>query len=397
MTTSVPGGEQLAPDAMELLEEDLTCPICCCLFEDPRVLPCSHSFCRTCLDGVAHGGRPPLRCPTCRQEAPHGGAANRSLRGVADKFRRVRGLPRPAPCPAHRGQPLNIFCATDLRLICGFCATAADHDGHRFCALEDAHARERDAFDALRAELEGWRGADAGARLQELEGRREAALRLVGGGAQRAADYLDRRVRALEHRRAEVLSDFEALRLRVARTYEPEIARLRAALEERRRALALAESLRALSDPLAFLQQMQDFRERLRVIRDAPPPPRTPTRAAEEAGALARDFDVTRWDSVTLGELDALRAPHESAPGVSLARALATPLALAACLCVLVAALLPPDRWPRPRVPSAAELARHAARCWTETAALCALAWELGRGCVLDLVHAGADFLNEVV
>ncbi|KAL0184419.1 hypothetical protein M9458_020115, partial [Cirrhinus mrigala] len=46
---------------MELLEEDLTCPICCCLFEDPRVLPCSHSFCKKCLEGILDDHRSNVR------------------------------------------------------------------------------------------------------------------------------------------------------------------------------------------------------------------------------------------------------------------------------------------------------------------------------------------------
>ncbi|ESN90696.1 hypothetical protein HELRODRAFT_70746 [Helobdella robusta] len=33
----------------QLIEEDLTCPVCLDLFKEPRILPCSHSLCRKCL------------------------------------------------------------------------------------------------------------------------------------------------------------------------------------------------------------------------------------------------------------------------------------------------------------------------------------------------------------
>lgn len=46
---------------MPTLEETLTCPICFDLFDDPRLLPCSHTFCWKCL--TSHSV---LICPLCR-------------------------------------------------------------------------------------------------------------------------------------------------------------------------------------------------------------------------------------------------------------------------------------------------------------------------------------------
>ena len=91
---------------MEQLEEELTCPVCCGLFEDPRVLLCSHSFCKKCLEGLLEGNRgaafrAPLKCPTCRKETPHNGAnslqINYSLRGISEKFSRIKVLPKTKP------------------------------------------------------------------------------------------------------------------------------------------------------------------------------------------------------------------------------------------------------------------------------------------------------------
>lgn len=44
---------------MPSLEETLTCPICLDLFDDPRLLPCSHTFCSKCLQAT-------VVCPLCR-------------------------------------------------------------------------------------------------------------------------------------------------------------------------------------------------------------------------------------------------------------------------------------------------------------------------------------------
>ncbi|PAA94110.1 hypothetical protein BOX15_Mlig029928g1 [Macrostomum lignano] len=52
-------------------DADLTCSICDCLFEDPRVTPCGHSFCCACLTDWRQqpGGD---ACPLCRGRCPAG-------------------------------------------------------------------------------------------------------------------------------------------------------------------------------------------------------------------------------------------------------------------------------------------------------------------------------------
>lgn len=50
---------------MPSLEETLTCPICLDLFDDPRLLPCSHTFCWKCLHPTRNH-RATVTCPLCR-------------------------------------------------------------------------------------------------------------------------------------------------------------------------------------------------------------------------------------------------------------------------------------------------------------------------------------------
>ncbi|CAG05781.1 unnamed protein product, partial [Tetraodon nigroviridis] len=302
---------------MEQLEEELTCPICCGLFEDPRVLLCSHSFCKKCLEGLLEGGRgpafrAPFKCPTCRKETPHSGAnslqINYSLRGIVEKYSRIKVLPKMSECKHHCGQPLNIFCATDLKLICGFCATTDDHRGHQFCSMEEAYGREKEAFDDLCQKVESWQSADIRSRLETLQTGKKQALQAVSGDAQKVADYFDKLINALECKKNEILSDFETLKLVVLQAYDPEITRLSAVMEEHRRALGLAESFRGLSEPLCFLQRMQEFREKLEVLKKT----LLPTRKDVTVGPLVRDFDVQKWDSLRLREVDKISVPHES-------------------------------------------------------------------------------------
>ncbi|XP_066284807.1 E3 ubiquitin-protein ligase TRIM56-like [Branchiostoma lanceolatum] len=64
--------------AKELLEEIterfLVCSVCLEEYDEPKTLPCSHCFCRKCLENVLDSAkegrrRTRLSCPSCRQEA----------------------------------------------------------------------------------------------------------------------------------------------------------------------------------------------------------------------------------------------------------------------------------------------------------------------------------------
>ncbi|EDO29653.1 predicted protein, partial [Nematostella vectensis] len=60
----------MATSASRRLEDEVTCSLCIEHFNDPRVLPCLHSFCRHCLEELAvHSeGRGKLVCPLCKAE-----------------------------------------------------------------------------------------------------------------------------------------------------------------------------------------------------------------------------------------------------------------------------------------------------------------------------------------
>ncbi|CAH1803085.1 unnamed protein product [Owenia fusiformis] len=60
-------------------KEAIICAICQDTLSEPRTLPCMHSYCLKCLDGLVEGDDPSeegtLKCPECRQECgiPEGG------------------------------------------------------------------------------------------------------------------------------------------------------------------------------------------------------------------------------------------------------------------------------------------------------------------------------------
>ncbi|XP_030849863.1 tripartite motif-containing protein 2-like [Strongylocentrotus purpuratus] len=53
--------------AVHNLHKNLECPVCLSLFKEPKILTCSHTFCKGCLEKLLESHRK-LLCPTCREE-----------------------------------------------------------------------------------------------------------------------------------------------------------------------------------------------------------------------------------------------------------------------------------------------------------------------------------------
>ncbi|XP_035663917.1 E3 ubiquitin-protein ligase TRIM56-like [Branchiostoma floridae] len=62
----------------EFDDEFLTCCVCQSLYNDPRVLPCLHTFCARCLERWRKGERQ-FTCPTCRQQVSLQGTGVNSI------------------------------------------------------------------------------------------------------------------------------------------------------------------------------------------------------------------------------------------------------------------------------------------------------------------------------
>ena len=60
------------------VEELITCSVCLDKFTQPKVLPCGHTFCQSCLVGLSRHSGPTLDCPECREshEVPEGNVTN---------------------------------------------------------------------------------------------------------------------------------------------------------------------------------------------------------------------------------------------------------------------------------------------------------------------------------
>ena len=69
------------------LHEEVSCSVCMTTFTDPKTLPCLHSFCLHCLNGILRtsGRLDIITCPECRRESRVPGSGN--LKDLPTNFR----------------------------------------------------------------------------------------------------------------------------------------------------------------------------------------------------------------------------------------------------------------------------------------------------------------------
>ena len=136
------------------LEEQLTCPVCLDLYTNPKTLPCLHSFCQECLEGLpqeseVRGDTYYLSCPTCRQrtEVPREGVGAfpvafhlNNLKEIAQSLKnKVSDDPQQVTCNDH-DKPLEVFCETCKTVICLHCVVRT-HKDHKYELISDCYPK----------------------------------------------------------------------------------------------------------------------------------------------------------------------------------------------------------------------------------------------------------------
>nr|XP_057920072.1 tripartite motif-containing protein 12A-like [Doryrhamphus excisus] len=140
--------------------EDLTCPACCCIFEDPVMLPCSHSFCRSCVEKWWNG-KDVRSCPVCRVEYRSVAVpSNLALRNVCEAFI----METEAKCRLH-DEKLKLFCLDHQQPVCLVCKDAKIHANHKFSPIGEV---AKDQREDLQKDLQA-----AHVRLKELSWRKD--------------------------------------------------------------------------------------------------------------------------------------------------------------------------------------------------------------------------------
>ena len=177
------------------LEEQLTCSVCLDHYTNPKTLPCLHSFCQHCLEGLPLDKKNEtyyLSCPTCRHctELPEEGAGAfpvafylNNLKEMYSLTKKTAVLPnlQEATCCDH-GKPLEFFCETCDTIICSHCPFR-NHKGHEYDLITDCHPKH---FQKLRE------------CLSPVEEKKEALKKVLSVLVEREGEIRERREGVLE-------------------------------------------------------------------------------------------------------------------------------------------------------------------------------------------------------
>ena len=143
-----------SPSALKELEQQLTCPVCLDIYTNPKSLPCLHSFCRHCLEGLpvySQENKYFMKCPTCRTSAelpePTGPAAFPvafHINNLKEVYRLMK-QERVMNCSKH-DDSLRIFCEFCQELVCPDCAIS-DHRNHQCASVEDSYSKHHQMIE----------------------------------------------------------------------------------------------------------------------------------------------------------------------------------------------------------------------------------------------------------
>ena len=168
--------------------------MCLDLYTNPKILPCLHSFCQKCLEGLpqereARGDTYYLSCPTCRQntEIPREGVGAfpvafhlNNLKEIMESLKKKASNPQQVTCNDH-DKPLDMFCVTCETVICHYCAFRT-HKDHKCALVSDCYPKHyqmlHDSLKPVKGKKEALKKvlSDLAERKGEIRKREEGVL-----------------------------------------------------------------------------------------------------------------------------------------------------------------------------------------------------------------------------
>ena len=141
------------------IEEELTCSICLELYKDPRLLPCHHSICKSCLVALRSKKENDiwLQCPSCRnlfeaKDEAHIESLpkNFTLASIVCKFRESLKGDNVFACDVCEDDKKGRAIKKCLQCQLNFCKVCLDHlnpktgvlANHKLVQIMDAYGTE---------------------------------------------------------------------------------------------------------------------------------------------------------------------------------------------------------------------------------------------------------------
>lgn len=124
------------------LQEDVTCPICMEILQDPVTIDCGHNFCLQCISQVGKMSESIL-CPLCKLSVRKNAfRPNKLLASLAEKIQTmdpadIQPEKDDSRCKRHK-EKLHYFCEQDGAFLCVVCRDSKDHKPHDVTLIDEA-------------------------------------------------------------------------------------------------------------------------------------------------------------------------------------------------------------------------------------------------------------------
>ncbi|XP_072325406.1 E3 ubiquitin-protein ligase TRIM50-like isoform X2 [Scyliorhinus torazame] len=172
-----------AKQNFQFLEDHLLCPICLEVFKQPSMLPCGHSYCKTCILSLSGNLAGYFNCPVCRKAVDNSSSSpNVSLARVIDTLTVMSGSSGDQENCRDHHNPLSLYCETDQQIICGLCGIIGQHKQHKITPLSSVYERMKEQ------------------------------LALLITGAQMQTNNTERQMNKLIHNKSRIIKEFQELR-----------------------------------------------------------------------------------------------------------------------------------------------------------------------------------------
>uniref|UniRef100_A0A8D0A8M8 RING-type E3 ubiquitin transferase n=1 Tax=Sander lucioperca TaxID=283035 RepID=A0A8D0A8M8_SANLU len=157
-----------SPVVRQIDKQFLVCSICLDHYQNPKVLPCLHTFCESCLQNYIPPESLTLSCPVCRQTSilPEKGVCalqnNFFITNLMEVLQRDPECSRPESCsvlesvsaaaagkplccPNHEGKVMEFYCESCETAMCLDC-TEGEHQEHVTVPLQDVVEQHKAAL-----------------------------------------------------------------------------------------------------------------------------------------------------------------------------------------------------------------------------------------------------------
>ena len=181
--------------AQQVLEKEVTCPLCLDILQEPKKLPCDHVYCKACLQRLANRSfnAASISCPECRAltQLTNGDVNNLPtafrLNRLIEAFQHVQlvreetdsqsaadaATKEAAKCKVHQSQPLVLYCETCRLLLCRDCILATkDHSDHHYGFVNEMKEKLQKKLMDTASSVEGQSGrvSKAVEEISQVEG-----------------------------------------------------------------------------------------------------------------------------------------------------------------------------------------------------------------------------------